>query len=128
MPDRNWTNIGLWVLSGLLALLFLLAGGSKVAGVPEMQQNFQNWGYPQWFRVVVGASEVISAMLLFVPRAAWGAASVLAVLMAGATLTHVFLEDGGIGKAVFTALLMCLAAIVAYGRRPDALRTGATEA
>lgn len=126
MPARNWTNIGLWVLSGLLALLFLIAGGSKLAGVPEMQHNFQNWGYPQWFRVVVGGSEVISAVVILVPRAAWGGATVLAVLMAGATLTHVFLEDGGFGKAAFTAVLMLLAATVAYGRRPDALRTEGT--
>src|SRR5882672_5961781 len=49
-------KMSLLALSVLLALLFLLAGGSKLIA-PEMHfKDFQEWGYPIWFVFVVGAS------------------------------------------------------------------------
>lgn len=57
----------LLALSVFLALLFLLAGGSKLFA-PEMHfKDFQEWGYPIWFIFVVGAIEVAGAALLLIP-------------------------------------------------------------
>lgn len=46
--------------------------------------------------------------------------------MAGATYTHLFRATGEGGMAVATLVLLGLAGLVAYARRPEALRLGGT--
>ena len=50
--------ITLWILSGLLALAFLGAGGAKLAGAAAMVEIFNNVGLGQWFRYFTGVLEV----------------------------------------------------------------------
>lgn len=119
-------TIALWVLSGVLAALFLMAGGSKLAGAEQHVKGFAHWGWPAWMRLAVGAVEVTSAILLLVPRAAFFGAGALVVVMAGATYTHLFRADGEGGMAALTVVLLGLAGLVVYARRPDALRLGGT--
>jgi uncharacterized membrane protein YphA (DoxX/SURF4 family) len=118
-------TMALWVLSGLLAALFLLAGGSKLAGAERHVQGFAQWGWPDWLRLIVGGLEVTSAVLLLIPRVAIFGGFALMVVMAGATYTHLFRATGEGGMAVLTIILLSLAASVAYARRPEALRPGA---
>lgn len=113
-------TIALWVLSGLLAALFLMAGGSKLAGVERHVQGFEHWGYPQWFRLVIGAVEVISAVVLLIPRMAFFGAGALMVVMAGAVYTHLFRANGEGLMAIAPLVLLGLAGLVAYARRPTA--------
>lgn len=122
MENRKGKTVGLWVLSGLLAALFLMAGGSKLAGAEEHVQGFARYGWPDWMRLVVGAVEVVSAVLLLIPRAAFFGGGALIVVMAGATYTHLFRATGEGGQAIFTIILLGLLALVVYRRRPEALR------
>lgn len=122
MADRKrWQTIGLWVLSGLLGALFVMSGGSKLAGVQQHVDNFARWGYPDWFRLVVGALEVVAAALLFARRFAFFGALALVIVMAGATYTHLFRATGEGAMAAFTLVLLGLAALVAYVRADDGL-------
>lgn len=100
------------VLAGLLAALFLMAGGSKLAGVEEHVRNFARYGWPDWLRLVVGAVEVISAVLLLFPRAAFFGGGALIAVMAGATYTHLIRATGEGGQGVFTMILAGLVAKV----------------
>ena len=119
--NKKWKTVATWVLSGLLALLFLMAGGSKLAGAEQHVKGFAHWGYPDWFRLVVGAVEVACAILLLIPRAAFFGASALTLVMAGATYTHLFRATGEGGMAVFTLLLLALCGLAAWVRRPTSL-------
>jgi uncharacterized membrane protein YphA (DoxX/SURF4 family) len=112
-------RVGLWLLSILLAFVFVMAGLPKLQGVPGHVRAFAHWGYPDWFRVVVGGAEVASAILLLVPRLAFFGALGIAVIMAGATYTHVVRVPAEAGRAPFTLTLLALAALVAYARRPS---------
>lgn len=95
-PRSKKARLGLWVLSGLLVVFF--AGGAigKLAGSQEMVEAFHGWGYPAWFMYVIGASEILGAILLLFPRKNmlgtplrfWGAVG-LTVIMAGAVGTHI---------------------------------------
>ena len=60
-------NILSWVLSGLLAIGFIGAGGSKLAGVPEQLHNLQSWGYPGWLRYPIGLGKIALGIGLLVP-------------------------------------------------------------
>ncbi len=111
-----------WVPSLLLAFIFLMAGVPKLAGADAHIRHFEVWRYPDWFRLVVGAIEMTSAVLLLVPRLAFAGAIGIAVIMAGATYTHLIRVPEEAGRAPFTLSLLGLALLVAYCRRPRRLR------
>lgn len=121
-PQNKGKTIALWVLSGLLSALFLMSGGSKLAGVEMHVQNFARWRWPDWMRLAVGAVEVTSAIMLLIPGRAFFGAGNLMLVMAGATYTHVFRASGEGSMAAFTVLLLGLCAVVAWARRPAQLR------
>lgn len=107
-----------WILSALLAVFFLIAGLPKLLGAQAHIQHFAGWGYPDWFRLVVGTTEVTSAVLLLVPRFAYVGAAGIAVVMAGATYTHVVRVPEEAGRAPLTLTLLVLAVLIGYARRP----------
>src|SRR5260221_13582725 len=49
--------IGLWTAQVALAGMFLLAGGSKLGGAPQIAALFGAIGVRQWFRYLTGAVE-----------------------------------------------------------------------
>ena len=46
----RWKSVSLWIVRGLLAFVFLGAGGAKLYGVPLMVEEFAHMGFGQWFR------------------------------------------------------------------------------
>ena len=58
--------ITLWILSGLVALAFLGAGGAKLAGAAAMVELFDKVGRGQWFRYLTGLLEVAGAIGLLI--------------------------------------------------------------
>lgn len=98
-------TVALWIVTVAAAVMFLLAGWSKLAGNPQMVQLFATIGLGQWFRYLTGAIEVISAVALLVPSVALFGALALAATMIGATLTHLFIVGGSsaIPLALFVA-------------------------
>ena len=74
----------------MLAGTFLLVGGAKLIGRPDMVALFRDIGVGQWFRYVTGAVEVSGAALLVVPFLSSGSAIVLAFVMFVATLIELF--------------------------------------
>jgi uncharacterized membrane protein YphA (DoxX/SURF4 family) len=68
--------------------MFLMAGGSKLAGAQPMVEMFDAIGVGQWFRYVTGTIEVVSALLLLMPSTAAIGAALLVCVMVGAIITH----------------------------------------
>ena len=109
----------LWIVQGLLALLFLWAGGMKL--VLPLETLTGPIPLPGLFLRFVGAAEVLGALGLILPgllRIRPGltplAAAGLVIIMIGAT--GVTLTGGDIAPALIPLVVGCLAAFVAYGR------------
>lgn len=85
--------IALHITSGLLALAFLGAGGTKLSGAEQMVQNFARMGLPTWFLYVTGAIEVLAALLILVPKTRAFGAALLVPTMIGAALAHITSGD-----------------------------------
>ena len=117
-PVSKGLNVALWVLQVLVALAMLAAGGSKLAGVEPMVQQFDAIGLGQWFRYLTGALEVGGAVLLLVPRLSGIGALLLSCVMAGAVVAHL-VKLGGNPVAALVFLAMLLA--IAWGRRGQVL-------
>jgi hypothetical protein len=94
--------------------MFLLAGGSKLAGVPVMVAMFDAIGVGQWFRYVTGFIEAASAIALLAPALAPFGAVALVPTMVGAIATHLFVIGGSPAVAV---VLLFGSLAVAWARR-----------
>ena len=113
-------TIALFVLQILLAGMFVMAALAKLGGAVAMVAMFRNYGYPDKFYLLVGAVELLGAIALLIPRlTAYGAAA-LAVIMVGASVTH--LLSGEAPRVSFTGFLLILLVVVGYLRRPPFLR------
>src|SRR5712664_1304997 len=84
-------NVVLWVLQIGAAGMFLMVGYLKLSGNAQLVGLFQAIGLGQWFRYLTGSLEVAGAILLLIPRTSGLAALMLAGVMVGAVITHVFI-------------------------------------
>ena len=117
MKQRTWKTITISVFSYILAALFFLTGGAKLAAAEPMVANFEAFGLPLWFLFITGAVEVAAAALLLFRRTRFYGAAALVATMIGGVLVHVLGNDAaGSGPA---AILGMLTAIVAWVNRPD---------
>jgi len=111
-------NRALWIVQGLLAALFLFAGGSKLVTPPEVLSAMSP--FPASFLLFIGICEVLGAVGLILPLAlrirpelTFLAALGLTVIMVGATVST-------LPMGVFAAIplvITLLTGLVAYGRR-----------
>jgi putative oxidoreductase len=106
-------TIALWSLQILVAAAFLMAGFAKLSGQPVMVQMFEKIGIGQWIRYVTGTVELVSAILLLVPRVVPVGAALLVCTMCVAVLTHLV----KLGGSPLPALVLgCLAALILWLR------------
>ena len=115
----------LWIVQGLLAALFLFAGGMKLVLPLEAMES--PVPLPGTFLRFIGVAEMLGGLGLVLPgllRIRRGltplAALGLVIMMLGATA--VTLAGGTIALALVPLGMGALAAFVAYGRRDWALR------
>jgi hypothetical protein len=125
-------KVTMWVVQGVLAVLFLFAGGMKLI-TPVAVLSLMS-PFPGEFIRLIGICEVIGAVGLILP---WAlgirreltplAAAGLVIIMVGATVSTMAIGGGVL--ALIDVVIGVLAATVVYGRRevlrglrPTALR------
>jgi putative oxidoreductase len=107
-------NVALWILQIAAAAMFLMVGYLKLSGSEQLVGLFQAIGIGQWFRYLTGSLEVAGAILLLIPRTSGLGALLLAGVMAGAIITHLFIVGG---SPLMAIILLVVTTIVAWGRR-----------
>ncbi len=117
----------IWLFSIAIALIMIQQGWAKFGADGRWARSFAEWGYPPWFRVMVGVVETGGGILLLVPRTATIASAALAVVMVGAFVTLVL--DGrtldGVTPVVYAAVLVWIAFERRSARRRAAVSPGA---
>lgn len=112
-------NVAVWIVSGALAALFLMAGAMKLASSKEKLLRNPNMAWAGDFSPgmlkFIGLAEVAGAAGLILPGAfdvaTWlvpTAATGLAVLMVGAAITHLRRREH---PNVVVNLVLCAAAV-----------------
>jgi uncharacterized membrane protein YphA (DoxX/SURF4 family) len=115
------SNKVLWIVQGVLAVMFLLAGIPKLVMSAEQMAAPGPIQLPVAFIRFIGVCEILGAIGMILPGITGikpgltplGAAG-LVIIMTGATVVN--LVDGPAPAAVLTVVLGLLAAFVVYGR------------
>ncbi len=112
-------NYALWIVQGLLALIFLFTGGMKL--VLPVEELTKQMPLPGLFVRFIGVAEVLGAIGLILPgllRIRPGltplAAAGLIIIMIGATVFTLATAD--VALALIPLVVGLLSAFVAYGR------------
>jgi len=118
--------IALWIVQGLLGLIFVITGSFKffqtrekvIASGGTWAEDFS----PGIIKTIAGA-ELLSGLLVIVPRllghghhTTFIAAAVIALIMAGAIFTHIRRKE--FKHAMINVVFLLMALFVAYASRP----------
>ena len=114
-------TIAYWVV----AAEFAMGAGAKFwSGIgpfgSDYAVKFADWGYPSWFRFVVGAIELVCAVALVLPdrRSRFVGAVGLVLVLDGAVTTHLVNHDPW-GESVAAPVHLLIAAVFALANWPS---------
>ncbi len=110
--QRNLLHLG---AIGLLVLNMAYHGIGKLAGRSGEVAAFERWGYTPEFRLLIGALETAAAIGLLIPRLRAVTLGCIALLMVGATKTHI---ENGEWTALWLPAVTTVLAVVAFLTRP----------
>ena len=110
----NLASVAILGSQAVLGLVGLGVGGAKITHRDDQIEEFQRYGYPQWFRVVTGIIEIGGGVgllvgLLWRPELRWAGGLLLSGVMAGAVATHIRVGDPP-SKTAVPAVLFALTA------------------
>lgn len=107
-------TIGIWTVSILIGLSFVMSGAGKLASSAGTAKLFEHFGYPAWFGTVIGVVEILGGIGLFIPRSAKFAAGILGVVMIGAVVSHIRVDE--LPRALFVAVLLGILGLIGVVR------------
>ena len=87
------THRFVWAVQIIMSGLFLLASSGKIISHEQVIANFDHWGYPYGFYMVIGIIELLCGLLLLHPKSAGYASIMLIAVMGGAVVTHIVHEE-----------------------------------
>ena len=118
-------NTVLWIVQGILAMMFLMTGMMKLRQTKEDMAGKMPWveDFSQGQIRGIGMLEILGALGLILPMLTGIlpiltplAATGLALTMVGAFMTHLRRKDPMVPMGVMNMMLFAMSAFVAYGR------------
>jgi uncharacterized membrane protein YphA (DoxX/SURF4 family) len=116
-PRARWMTVLSWICRIIAAAILVQTLYFKFTGAPESVYIFTKVHAEPWGRIGSGVVELISAILLLVPRTVWAGAILALGVMAGAIFSHLtilgieVMGDGGL--LFFLALTVSVTSAVA---------------
>jgi hypothetical protein len=107
-----------WVLTGLLTALFLASAIAKLLAAAPVVEQFQKWGLGNQL-LLIGAGELISALLFAIPKTHSLGVLLLSGYMGGAIVTHMQHDEPFVVQSVILALIW----VAGYLRYPKLLQS-----
>jgi len=111
-------RIAAWVLTSLLSLLLVFSAVMKFLRPPEVMAAVEKWNLKDEL-ILIGVTELVSAILFFIPRTHSIGVLLLSAYMGGAIVTHMQNDEPYIVQVIFLGVIW----IVSYLRHPELLQS-----
>jgi hypothetical protein len=99
--QARWTTILGWTLTVLPALMLVASASGKLVGAVAVKEMMGGkFGYPPGAIVVLGAVELVCALLFVIPRTSVLGAILVTGYLGGAVATHVRAGDAFVAPAL----------------------------
>jgi uncharacterized membrane protein YphA (DoxX/SURF4 family) len=116
---KGWvTGISWFMTAGVFFFAPLKFYPGTAFGFPPYSEKFVSWGYPEWFRYGVGATELLIGILLLLPRRRFLGAALYMFLMTGAVTTHIVNHEPFVPDTISATVHLVLSALVALATWP----------
>lgn len=120
----NWTNIGLWILRIIAALIMLQTLFFKFTAADESVYIFSRLGMEPWGRIGTGVLELIASALILFPKTTAIGALLAIGLMSGAIWFHltrlgISVKNDGGQLFIYALIVLVSAAVLAVVYRND---------
>lgn len=114
----NLPTVAILGSQAVLGLVGFGVGGAKITRHQDQVEDFQRFGYPQWFRIVTGVVEIgagigLIAGLLWLPGLTLAGGLLMSSVMGGAVVTHLRTGDPPSKTAVPATLLIFTVGLLA---------------
>ncbi|RME12474.1 MAG: DoxX family protein [Ardenticatenia bacterium] len=116
----KWQRYLRYGAMGLITLMFLMAGITKLIGHESQVQIFEAAGYPLWFMYLIGVAELAAAIGLWIARTRVYAAALTGLIMLGAAATNVMI--GAYANIIVNIVLLLAAAYIIWLERGGAIQ------
>jgi uncharacterized membrane protein YphA (DoxX/SURF4 family) len=84
----------IWLMSAYFAHSMIKNGVFKLEEGAFWTNAFRDWGYPVWFRILVGVLEIGGGVLLLIPKFRPVGGIILCIIMLGALGTRLIFGTG----------------------------------
>jgi len=120
----NWTNIGLWILRIIAALIMLQTLYFKFTAADESVYIFSKLGMEPWGRIGTGVLELIASALILFPKTTSLGALLAIGLMGGAIWFHltklgISVKNDGGQLFIYALTVFVSAVVLAFAYRND---------
>lgn len=107
-------RIAAWILTTLIALVFVASSISKLIGAQEVVETVEKWGLRDHL-MLIGIGELVSAVLFFIPLTSSLGLLLLSAYLGGAIATH--MQNGE--PYIIPAVLLVVLWLAGYLRHPE---------
>lgn len=118
MAQSKARRIAAWVLTSLLTLLFVFSAVMKFVRGPEVMAAVEKWNLKDEL-ILIGVTELVSAILFFIPRTHSLGVLLLTAYMGGAIVTHMQNDEPYFVQAIFLGVIW----VASYLRHPELLQS-----
>ena len=111
-------SLAAWILTGLLSLLFIASAAAKLLQAEPAVEGFTKFGLGDYI-LLIGAGELVSAILFLIPRTNSLGLLLLSAYMGGAIVTHMQHGEAFVAQSVILALVW----VAGYLRHPEVFQS-----